>query len=85
MEEGQVAPSSQQEVRDEAGRLPAPASHQGADSRGQWQLLLSSRRCRDHGDCFRERCLFTVLIFLQQNGKSKRFFDVNLNHFYSLS
>lgn len=57
MEEGQTAIKGQQKARDEAGWLFPPASDQGSQTWGQWQLLMSSGKCRDHCNCDRERCV----------------------------
>jgi len=57
MDEEQAATKSRQEVRDQAGRLPPPAQHQGIETGGQRQLHMSIRKCRDHCYCVSERCV----------------------------
>lgn len=57
VEKKQAATQSQQKVRGEAGRLPPPAPHQGAQTRGRRQLLVSRWKCSNVRSCDGERCV----------------------------
>uniref|UniRef100_A0A3B5B7A2 Uncharacterized protein n=1 Tax=Stegastes partitus TaxID=144197 RepID=A0A3B5B7A2_9TELE len=55
VEEEPAAAESQQEVRDEAGRLLPAATHQRSQAGGRRQLLVSGRKCRNHCGCDSDR------------------------------